>query len=77
MDTYTLPAHGGPLDNQQVTSRFPRGFLLVDKPNARCWLYDATPDGWTVRGDAEPWDRQRSRTAADGIEYDVLALDVP
>lgn len=77
MDPITLPARGGPLDGRQATSRFPKGFLLVHKPNGICWIYDATPDCWAARGDAEPWDRARSRTAADGADYDVLALDVP
>ena len=31
---------GGPLDGQCVISRFPDGFLLVEKPTGLVWLYD-------------------------------------
>lgn len=31
---------GGPLDSQEGASRYPSGFLLVDRPANRVWIYD-------------------------------------
>lgn len=77
MSTYTGTAHGGPLDGQTLDSRFPKGVLVVNKPGNHCWLYERTLGNFVVRDpDGEPWDRERSRTAADGVDYDVRALDV-
>ncbi|MFI7608908.1 hypothetical protein ACIBTV_27860 [Micromonospora sp. NPDC049366] len=72
---------GGPMDGQQAVSRFPRGFLLVDKPAGECWLYDWRDGGFHVR-DAAPMPVQdgpadgpgdsRYRAAAEPF-FDVLA----
>jgi hypothetical protein len=73
--------HGGPLDGQRAASRFPKGFLLVDKPAGHCWIYEWNAEKQTfhVRSD-EPmpvhedgafgYDRYR---AAAEPNYDVLA----
>lgn len=69
---------GGPLDGQQAISRFPKGFLLVDKEGNVCWLYDWDGDGFKVRQE-EPSEvlldgpRNRYRAARE-FSYDVLAL---
>lgn len=71
---------GGPMDGKTAVSRFPKGFLLCDKPNGRAWIYEATEEGFTVRdADGEelisdpdaPMNRFR---AAEEKSYDVLAL---
>lgn len=31
---------GGPIHGEIFVSRFPKGFLLVDRPNDKCWIYD-------------------------------------
>jgi hypothetical protein len=72
----TYACVGGPLDGREAASRFPKGFLLVDKSNGQCWLYDADADKWVLRdGYPQVWDPQRSYSAADGSDYDVRALD--
>jgi hypothetical protein len=40
---------GGPLDGQPGQSRFPKGFLLIDKPNNRVWIYDFANGEFVVR----------------------------
>lgn len=74
---------GGPLDGQQAASRFPRGFLLVDRPAGECWLYDWRDDDGTFvvraaeplpvkEGPADGPADSRYRAAAEPF-YDVLA----
>lgn len=72
---------GGPLDGQDALSRFPHGFLLVDKPAGECWLYDWTGDRFIVRseepmpvqdGPADGPGDSRYRAAAQPW-FDVLA----
>jgi len=70
---------GGPMNRLIAISRFPKGFLLVDKPKGQCWLYDwdDTTSSFTVRSEdpmpvlAEGEDN-RFR-AAEEPYYDVLA----
>ena len=74
--TFTGVCAGGPLDGQHVTVRFPSGFLAVNRPANRCWLYDLTGETFTVR---EPEGRdldhgKRIFAALDDNEYDVLAV---
>lgn len=69
--------HGGPLDGKEAVSRFPKGFLLVDKPNNHCWIYEWNGNGFEVRND-EPMDVQTTGEknrfrAAEESNYDVLA----
>ncbi len=69
---------GGPLDGQEASSRFPRGFLLVDKPAGVCWLYDWRDDGYFAArsDDAQPChtDGPDNRyRAADEGDFDVIA----
>ncbi|WP_341719925.1 hypothetical protein QQG74_09565 [Micromonospora sp. FIMYZ51] len=70
---------GGPLDGHPAVSRFPKGFLLVDKPAGVCWIYEWQPDRgvFTVRDEMPepaytegPKNRYR---AAEEANYDVLA----
>jgi hypothetical protein len=67
--------HGGPLDGRTMASRFPKGFLLADKPTGRAWLYDWRDGAFHVR-DPEPrhLDGDRAVRAALAPEYDVVAL---
>lgn len=74
---------GGPLDGKTAVSRFPKGFLLVDKPNNRAWIYEwgfpgegefavRDADGMELISDGSaPMNRFR---AAEERSYDVLAL---
>lgn len=67
-------AQGGPLDGQTVSSRFPKGFLLVDKANGHAWVYAWNGIVFIVQ-DSEPReliDELRWETA-EGSEYDVMA----
>lgn len=70
--------HGGPMDGQVGQSRFPKGFLLVDKENSLAWVYDwdANAGHFEVRDDdAQPLDEAGRYRAAEEQEYDVRAVD--
>jgi hypothetical protein len=76
--TFDYTCLGGPLDGQQMISRFPAGFLLVEKSTSLVWFYDRSQvddPSWQMR-DGSPfiWDRVRSHAAAEGNDYDVIAL---
>ena len=76
---YEGVCHGGPLNGQEMVSRFPKGFLLVDKPASTCWIYewDEETSSFQVRSE-EPMevftegDKNRYR-AAEESNYDVIA----
>jgi len=71
---------GGPFDGVEVISRFPKGFLAVDRPINRCWIYDFQENisQFVVR-DADGYDlvnditapKNRVRAALED-EYDVM-----
>jgi len=68
---------GGPLNGQTMEVRFPKGFLLIDKPADKVWIYDRIEDGFVVRDEIPskvltegPKNRYR---AAEESNYDVLA----
>jgi len=65
---------GGPLDGQPGQSRFPKGFLLVDRPADRCWIYEWTGSEFQVR-DPQPMpvDTAKRWRAAEEATYDVVA----
>lgn len=79
MNDFKGNCHGGPIDGQEAVSRFPKGFLLVDKPADHCWIYewDAEKESFYVR-QQEPMisltegPKNRYRAAEEG-NYDVLA----
>lgn len=74
-------ARGGPLDGTDQNSRFPKGFLLVDKPGNRVWIYDYTDGEFVVRVDegeelvSDPSATHNRYRAADERSYDVRAYD--
>lgn len=70
---------GGPLAGEHWESRFPKGFLLVDKPNHQCWIYEYDLQTMTfVVRDESPMEvltegeKNRYR-AAEEPNYDVIA----
>lgn len=67
------PCVGGPLDGQAAQSRFPLGFLLVDKPAGTCWLYRWDGRQFETDGQAQPYGAGAVRAVANGALYDVLA----
>lgn len=73
---------GGPWDGRTITTRCPKGFLLVDMPTRRLWIHDLAEDGKTfvcrssepeVLLDEGPLNRWR---AVDEANYDLLVLDL-
>lgn len=77
---------GGPMDSQQGLSRFPKGFILVDAPNNRIWVYDYKdgPDPNSSRladrprfvaREQDELDPERARATANEPRYDVRAFD--
>lgn len=74
---------GGPMNGQVGESRFPKGFLLVDRPANRVWIYDfvAGDDVFQVRDESgtelisDP-DAERNRfRAAEESKYDIRAAE--
>lgn len=70
---------GGPLHGQEQVSRFPKGFLLIDKPANKCWIYRWNSETSTFTANEEegvqvltegPDNRYR---AAQESDYDVIA----
>ena len=80
---YSGPCIGGPMDGRDGMSRFPSGFLLVDRPTQTCWVYDWNPGdrSFTVRAAAgEPLVEDRGAAknryrAAEEPEFDVIAWE--
>ncbi len=75
------PCTGGPLNGHRAFSRFPKGFLLVDKPAGACWLYDWDGAQFVARteqpqpaldGPADGPGDSRYRAAAEPY-FDVVA----
>ena len=70
---------GGPIHGEVAISRFPKGFLLVDKPANQLWIYewDSASGTFSVRQN-DPMEvylegpKNRFR-AAEESNYDVIA----
>lgn len=74
---------GGPMNSQEGASRYPSGFLLVDRNINRVWIYDWSEaencfyvriaDGEELVNDPDaPKNRFR---AAEESEFDIRAID--
>lgn len=74
MSNYQGLAVGGPYDGQKVISRNPKGFVLVDKPNSRAWVYDFQGDRFVAR-EGDTFDPYKGWRAAESDGWDVLAFD--
>lgn len=68
---------GGPWDTSDAESRFPKGFLLIHKPDHALWIYDRRDDGNYYVRQAEPerLDDDKREKAAEGRTYDIRVLD--
>jgi hypothetical protein len=65
---------GGPLDGQPGQSRYPKGFLLVDKADNKAWVYDWNGSRFVVRDDkGAPVDSDGRMSAAESPDWDVRA----
>lgn len=76
---YVALALGGPLNGEEVISRFYKGLVAVDKAKGLCWIYDYVDVPWDehfqVREeDGRQADTYRRWQAADGFDYDVIAV---
>lgn len=71
---------GGPLDGRDAESRFPKGFIYVDVPGERVWVYDyreespSVPAAFIAR-EVDNLSRPKAEKAAAGSTYDVRAYD--
>lgn len=76
-ELFAGPVVGGPWDGRRAQSRYPRGFLLVDKPLRQAWLYDRRDDGAFIvrRERPETLDDARRWTAMEGDAFDLLTVD--
>ena len=74
---------GGPLNGQTGQSRYPRGFVLVDKQGGRAWIYDAgvsrsgKPMFFVREDEGRPLDHQLRIAAAESSDWDVVAGHFP
>lgn len=70
----------GPLAGQELTSRYPLGAIVCDRPAGSMWIYDWCCDGFLSRSGDKPMplnedpddDDNRWRAAAQG-DFDVIA----
>ncbi len=74
------PCLDGPLSGQLLTSRYPKGVLLCDRPAGQAWLYDWCGDAFRSRSGADPLPLIEDPDAADNRwraaeegDYDVVA----
>lgn len=81
-DGFTGYCRGGPYNGRQITSRFPKGFLLADKIHRRAFVYDyangqGDPVGiFTCRNaQGAPLDTEGRWRAAMEFTYDVMAFE--
>lgn len=68
---------GGPMNLAMAVSRFPKGFLAVDKRSNKCWIYewDNESKSFSVRDENPATVDLAARIhAAEGTNYDVLAV---
>lgn len=78
-ERYTGTCVGGPYHGTTMTSRYPKGFLLVDRPSNTAWIYDygnAPAAVFTCRDTAGATLDEAGRwRAAEEATYDVIAYD--
>lgn len=68
------PCVGGPMDGREGQSRYPKGFLLIDRPAGRCWLYDWDGERFVCRSaDGAEYDAANGLRAGEEFTYDVRA----
>jgi len=72
-------AHGGPMDGLEVSSRYPKGVLVVDRPNNLAWLYDWSEEAkeFFIRlgyENGQPLEYDARIRAAEEFDFDVMAL---
>lgn len=73
---YEGMCEGGPMNGIPGQSRFPKGFVVIDQPNSRAWVYDYDRSaGVFVSRRRDVHDRIRHLHAAEGANYDVRAFD--
>lgn len=76
---YSGKCIGGLYHGRTMISRYPKGFLLVDRPSDTAWVYDLTPlpfPTFVCRDPAgAPLDESGRWRAAEEATYDVIAYD--
>jgi hypothetical protein len=70
---YEGECFGGPLHGQRVSVRYPKGFLVVDKPGNKAWVYKYN-DGQFHSGDEMQLDHDKRLKAAQEFDYDVVSI---
>lgn len=79
-ELYTGVCIGGPMNGQVTESRFPRGFVLINVPNERVWVYDRKENHdrhevvFIARAQVT-LDNDKAWSAAQGADFDVRAYD--
>ncbi len=74
MEVYQGRCVGGPMRGHWGESRFPRGFVLVDRKKDTAWVYEWRDGKFVVQEpNGVPLDHDKRWSAADGAEWDVRA----
>lgn len=75
---------GGPMDGMDGQSRCSKGFVLINAPDGKVWVYDAQRVGTSLDADAQlrfvareqdVLDKDKAEKAAASDTYDVRAYD--
>jgi hypothetical protein len=64
---------GGPLDQQHIRVRFPKGFLCVDRPAEKAWVYKFDGERFNA-SDEMVLDHTKRLVAAEDFDYDVVSI---
>lgn len=70
-------ALGGPMAGQVLTTDYPKGIIIVDKPKGKAWVYDWNFESRNFQSRAEApliWDQEEQyniRRAAHENNYEV------
>lgn len=76
-------AVGGPLDGQEIISRYAKGILYADVVGNRCWVYKLVGCTFFLeRDEADNEERELDafkleKTGVDEFDYDVIAYTDP
>lgn len=70
---YRGRCQGGPMRSQVGESRFPKGFVLVDRPRNMATVYDWDGEVFIAR-ESEELDTEKRWKAADSTGWDVRSV---
>lgn len=82
-ELYTGTAIGGPMNGEELISRYPKGVLVVDREANRCWVYKLTGVTYFLERDDDGSEERTivelklENTAINEFDYDVISYTDP